>query len=70
MQHFSPKLKKCLMCQEDLPNPKNQNLLYFSKKVYQYVFPKTHSDNSFHLFYKLNETLLLVFKNIESFLLC
>ena len=30
-------------------------------------FQKTLSDNSFQLFYKLNQAILLVYKNFESF---
>ena len=33
-------------------------------------FFQKHLFNSFHLFYKLNQTILLVYKTIENFLLC
>ena len=51
----------------NLQSSKKQNLLYISKKSYEKIFLKILSDNSFHLFYKLNQTILLVHKNIESF---
>ena len=31
MERFSHELKKLLIFQEELPSPKTQNLLYFSK---------------------------------------
>ena len=62
--------KSSLYFRENFQSPKYQNLLFFSKKCYEYIFLKTRLDNSFHLFYKLNQTTLLVYKNIESFLLC
>ena len=45
-------------------SPKNQNLLYVSKKSFDQIFLKAFLDNSFHFFYKLNQTTLMVYKNI------
>ena len=36
----SPKLKEFLISQEEIPKPKNQNLLYFSKKKKKNVMNK------------------------------
>ena len=60
----------CVYFGRNFQSPKNQNLLYFSQKSYEEIFPKTLSDNNFHFFYNLNQTILLVYKNIESFILC
>ena len=62
-------LKSFLYFRRNFQSLKNENLLYFFKKSCEKFFPKTLLDNSFHPFYKLNQTLL-VYKNIESFLLC
>ena len=35
-----------------------------------YVFLKTLKDNSFHLLYKLNQSISLIYKYIERILLC
>ena len=49
--------------------PKTKIFYNFPKKGYTIVFLKALSDNSFHLFYELNQTILLLYKNIESFFL-
>ena len=61
--------KICVYFIRNFQSPKNQNLLYFSQKSYEEIFPKTLSDNNFHFFYNLNQTILLAYKNIESFIL-
>ena len=49
-------------------NLKNQNLLNFSKKRFEYILLKKLLDNSFHLFYKLYQTILLVhIKTLKAF---
>ena len=63
-------LKNLLYFKKNFQSHRNKNLLNFSKKRYEQIFPKTLSHNSFYLFYKLNQTILLVYKNIESFPLC
>ena len=65
----APSLKNFSYFRRNFQSPKNQNLSYFSKKSYEQIFPKALSDNSFHLFNKLNQTMLLLCKNIESLLL-
>ena len=63
-----PSSKSFLYFRRNFQSPKN--LLYFSKQSYENIFRKTLSDKSFHLFCKVNQKILLVYKNIESFLLC
>ena len=55
------KFKKPLLIQEERLKP-----LYFSKLSYEYFFQKILLDNSFHILYKPNQTILLVYKNVES----
>ena len=42
----------------------------FSKNFINKIFVKAFLGNSFHLFYKLNQTIFLLYKNIQNFLLC
>ena len=67
---LAPGLKSILYFRWNFQSPQNQTFWYFSKKSYEWIFLKTLSDNSFHLFYKVNRKILLVYKNTESFLLC
>ena len=61
MKLYCSKPKKLLFLGGTSKTQKNK--IYTSpKKV-----PKPLSDNSFHLFYKLDQTILLVYKSIESF---
>ena len=48
--------------------PKTE-ISYISQKDYEKFFLKS-LDSSIHLFYELNEIISLVYKKIESFLLC
>ena len=63
------KIEKLLIFQEELPKPQKSKFIILLQNIYEYIFPKTLTDNSFHLFYKSNQTVLLVYKNIASFLL-
>ena len=36
----------------------------YTFKSYEYIFLKTLLNNSFHLFYKLNQTILLIYKKL------
>ena len=59
MKLFSLKLKKLLIFQEELPKPQKPKFIaLLQKKVMNKFFKKTLSDNSFHLFCKLNQTTL------------
>ena len=69
MKFSSSQLEIFLISQGELPKPQKIKFLIFSKKGYEQIFLETLLNNSFHLFYKLNQTILLVYKNIESFLL-
>ena len=57
---------------EELPKPQKPKFLIFLQKKLRINFSKNtyNTNNSFHLFYKVNQAILLVYKNIESFLLC
>ena len=59
MKLFSLKLKKFLIFQEELPKPQKPKFItVLQKKVMNKFFKKRLSDNSFHLFCKLNQTTL------------
>ena len=47
--------------------PKTKIFYTSSKKVVNNFFLKTLSDNSFYIFYKLNQTILLVCKTLKAF---
>ena len=55
-----------LCFRRNFQSPQNQNLLYFFKKNYKRNFQKTILDNNFHLFYNLNQTMLLVYKKLKA----
>ena len=57
--------EKNLLYFRNFQSPENQNLSCFSKIRYEYVFLKIL--NTFHLFYKLNQTILLVYKTLKAF---
>ena len=50
--------------------PKTKIVDIFTRKSYEKFFSKALQDDIFHHFYKLSQTVLLLFKNNESFLLC
>ena len=51
-------------------DPKTKISYVSPKNVMKIFFIKTILDNSFYLLQKLSQTILLVQKNIEGFLLC
>ena len=55
-------LKNFFYLRRNFQSSKNHIFLYFSTKSYELIFLKTLWDNSFHFFYKLNQTILLVYK--------
>ena len=65
---LAPRPKNSYISGTNLQSLKNKNFikmlsigLYFSENI---------DDNTFHLFYKLNQSILLVYKYIESYFLC
>ena len=67
MELSSPKSKKFLTFKEGFPKLKKPKVVLLSRKSYEQIFTKSLLNNSFHLFYKLKQTKLLVYKHFESF---
>ena len=68
MEYSSPKIKNPYISGTNLQSLKNKNVIkMLSLELY---FSENIDDNSFHLFYKLIQSILLVYKYIESYFLC
>ena len=59
--------KKFVIFQEELPKPQKPKFLIFLQSKVKEIFLKALKDNSFHLFYKLNQTILPVYKTSKAF---
>ena len=54
--------------QEEVPKPQKPKFFIFVQETSpQQIFLKILLNNSFHLFYKLNQTILLVYKTLKAF---